>query len=334
MEGISVVVCCYNSAPRIKDTLQYLAKQNVGIIPAEVILVNNNSSDDTVAIAVACWKEFNVGIPLRIIDEYTPGLSSARHTGITNAMYEYIVFCDDDNWLSENYLCAAFTTLKSDVNIGAVGGMGEPVYEVNPPDIVTQNVNQYAVGAQAQDSGDITQSKGYLYGAGIAIRKSVYNYLFQAGFAFTLEGRKGNILTSGEDFELCQAMILARYKIYYNRTLTFQHYLTKNRLTLEYLIRMNKGFGYSIAFLYPYIYLSSDKKLKGKSYSYILLKQIYKTVLTAFATLAGLRTLNGKLAWERDCSALKSLWENAGAIQKLCNTLSQQVWVQRKIVKD
>lgn len=328
MEGISVIVCCYNSASRIRETLEYLAKQKLNGVQAEIILVNNNSSDDTVAVAGSSWASYRSGTPLRIIDEPTPGLSSARHTGMKNAIYDYVVFCDDDNWLSENYLVTVFTLFKSDVRIGAVGGIGAPVYEIDPPETIKKNVIQYAVGNQAEESGDVTHSKGYLYGAGISIRKSVYEYLIREGFTFALEGRKGNILTSGEDFELCQAIILMGHTLYYDASLTFKHYLTLNRLNENYLLRMNKGFGYSIAFLYPYIYLSTDKKLKGKPYGYILLKQIYCTGLTAVTTFAGLSGFDGKLKWTRDYSALKSLLINYRTIKKLCNGLPAQKWIK------
>lgn len=329
MKGISVIVCCYNSASRIKDTLDHLAKQELNGIKAEVIVVNNNSSDDTAAIAASCWVSWNAAIPMRIIDEPTPGLSSARHTGIKNAVFDYVVFCDDDNWLSEQYLLTAFLIFESDSKIGALGGMGIPVYEIEPPATVRKHVAQYAVGPQAAASGDVTLSKGYLYGAGIAIRKSAYEYLIKKGFKFTLTGRIGQTLTSGEDFELCQAIILTGYTLYYDSTLTFKHYLTRNRLNENYLFRMNKGFGYSIAFLYPYIYLSADKGIKGKSYGYILLKQLYHTAMTAFMTGFGLLSFEQKLKWANDFSALKSLLVNAVTIQKLCGNLPSQPWIKK-----
>ena len=58
LSGISVIVCCYNSAAVIEGTLEKLAGQKFKtVFPKEVILVNNNCTDDTGGIAEQIWKK-------------------------------------------------------------------------------------------------------------------------------------------------------------------------------------------------------------------------------------------------------------------------------------
>ncbi len=53
-KGVSVVVCCYNSAPRLPETLMHLFAQIVNPdIKWEIIIINNASTDDTLEVAQA-----------------------------------------------------------------------------------------------------------------------------------------------------------------------------------------------------------------------------------------------------------------------------------------
>jgi len=330
MNGVSIIVCCYNSADRIGYVLKHLALQKNIHFPLEIILIDNNSSDLTGDIVLSEWKALGTPFKLIVEKEPKPGLSNARNKGLAMSNYDIVIFCDDDNWLCDTYVEKAFFLMDKQLDVAIIGGCGEPYFEVSPPDEVVLHIEQYAVGPQASQSGDVTQTKGYVYGAGIVVRKKFFVELYEKGFTFTLEGRKGNVLTSGEDYELCQAMILAGHKIYYEQTLEFKHYLTKGRLNLEYLIKMNEGFGYSFAFLYPYIYLSATENYsESKSYSYILFKQVCRTIMKACVTIAGKRSFDSKLKWRVEYSILKSLLINRHTIAKLCRDLPLQTWIKK-----
>ena len=52
-EGVSVVICCYNSAERLPRTLTHLAAQRVSEkLPWEVIVIDNASQDKTGEVAL------------------------------------------------------------------------------------------------------------------------------------------------------------------------------------------------------------------------------------------------------------------------------------------
>ena len=92
----SVIVCCYNSAPRLRETLLHLAQQEVTEgFNWEVVLVDNNSTDGTAEVAQSLWAKYGNPVPLRIVKEHTPGLSYARKKGVEESKGELLVFCDD-----------------------------------------------------------------------------------------------------------------------------------------------------------------------------------------------------------------------------------------------
>jgi glycosyltransferase involved in cell wall biosynthesis len=83
---MSIVICSYNGAATIRDTLSAL--ERLSYPDFEVIVVNDGSTDATPAIA----SEYDV----RLISTENCGLSSARNTGFRAARGEIIAYIDDD----------------------------------------------------------------------------------------------------------------------------------------------------------------------------------------------------------------------------------------------
>ena len=253
--GISLILCCYNSTELIGDTLQHIGAQQVpNSLPWEVILVDNNSVDNTAAVAQKIWSSLNVSIPLTVVYEPRPGLCFARNLGFNTANYEYCLFCDDDNWLHHDYVRLAYQIMQGDNRIGVLGGLGEAVFENQPPPWFEKNKHSYAVGPQAEQSGDVTLTRGYVFGAGAVYRKSVYGKLKKEGFSYLLTGRKGKNVTSGEDAELCYNYVLSGYTIHYSSSLKFKHFIVSKRLTLEYRKKLEASFTQSRVVLSLYQY--------------------------------------------------------------------------------
>jgi glycosyltransferase involved in cell wall biosynthesis len=240
--GISVIICCYNSEKLLPETLRHIAAQKT--VPAlswELIIVNNNSSDDTVAVAAREWNKYTgVAGRIRVVDEPRPGLTNARKKGVSEAQYEYIIFCDDDNWLHETYLATAYSTMQADNNIGALGGRAELATDSMLPAWWEAYSHDYAVGRQAGASGDITDRK-FVWGAGLVLRKSLLLGIFDEELPFVLGDRNGNELGSGGDAEICARLILAGYKLWYDERLSLQHYMPPARLTPQYRDALRQG---------------------------------------------------------------------------------------------
>ena len=89
---ISVVVPAYNAARFLPRCLGSVFAQTLK--PAEVIVVDDGSTDDTAALAA--------GLGARVISQANGGIASARNTGIGIASGEWIAFLDaDDRWAPE-----------------------------------------------------------------------------------------------------------------------------------------------------------------------------------------------------------------------------------------
>ena len=240
---VSVVICCYNSAIRLPKTLLHLALQEVADgLNWEVILVDNNSLDNTASIAADLWSEYGYPTSFKVVVEKRAGLSFAREKGIREARYEIVLFCDDDNWLASDYLLVGSSIIRSDKQIGALGGISSLVIEPGcvVPAWFKDNAGAYAVGKQATTSGDVSYRR-YLWGAGMLVRKSVLLDFFDVGVESVLTGRLGKVLLAGDDSEVC-AWILARgYKLWYTEDLRFQHFMPASRLKKEYFDQMMVG---------------------------------------------------------------------------------------------
>ena len=261
-KGISVIVCCYNSAERLPKTIEHLAKQHVPKnIPWEVVIVDNASTDDTAKIAEEEWNKHLLDVSFAIVYQFKAGLSYARRKGIEVAKYSYCLFCDDDNWLDKNYVSTAYHEINDDPSVGVVGGYGTAVFETPPPAWFEKVKHSYAVGPQASQAGDVTKERGYVFGAGAIFRKSVLLDLLSSKSGFFLTDRKGESITSGGDKELCLNYVLRGYRVRYTDQLRFKHYITKNRLTKQYYAKLEYSFVQSRTILSLYEY-----KLKGKEY--------------------------------------------------------------------
>lgn len=275
-KGVSVVVCCYNSAQNLPQTLRHLTLQKISEdVGYEIVIVDNASTDDTKLVALRLWAELGSHINFKIVEEKQPGLSSARRTGVKEAHYEFITFCDDDNWLEENYISEVFRILSSDQSIGAVGGRSEAVSDIPVPDWFEEHKHSYAVGEQASHSGDISQ-RMFLWGAGLSFRKSLFITAFEK-YPSILSDRKGSELTSGGDSELCMRIIMLGYRLFYSNSLKFTHFIQGSRLSKDYREKLYKGFDEAIDILDRYkiiIRQLGKKKLFVAFKSLIIILQI------------------------------------------------------------
>jgi glycosyltransferase involved in cell wall biosynthesis len=258
-KGVSVIICCYNSATRIRNTLQALAGQTFQRPLAwEIVLVDNASVDNTAALAASIWQEIGGPAPLQIVREAAPGLMNARNRGIRTAAYSVALFCDDDNRLCPGYVEGVFNILESNSGVAACGGMGIPAFDTAKPGWFDEYQEAFAVGSQAinEEGGRILN----LYGAGLAVRQQALEQLQQSGFISTMQGRTGGALSSSEDTELTYALVLLGHRLHFAKELTFFHYLPRQRLTFDYVKKLFIAFGKDgpVRNLY-YSYLSSRR---------------------------------------------------------------------------
>lgn len=230
--GVSVIICCYNSAWVIERCLEALKKQQTReSLCWEIVLVDNNSADGTLLLAQQVMADSQIHfVP---VTEQRQGLAFAREKGVATAQYCYLLYCDDDNLLSPNYIDKAFEMLSSSDLIGAVGGKGIAEFEVEPENEVLENLDCYAIGSQLNH-------KDWLYGAGLVVRADLVRKIYTTQTCY-LVGRKGNELLSGDDTELVMSIALRGYQVIPTDEISFIHVLKANRLTNNYYYNLLKG---------------------------------------------------------------------------------------------
>jgi glycosyltransferase involved in cell wall biosynthesis len=263
----------------LPQTLKHLAEQKVPEnINWEVIVVDNASTDDTGDVALKIWNESGGNIEFKVVCESTPGLINARMKGVAESKYEYIIFCDDDNWLDENYVQTAFEIMKSNPKIGALGGQSEAVSDVDFPEWFDDYKSGYAVGKQAEQSGDVS-SRMYLWGAGLVTRKSLMERVFDPEFPMLLSGRNGEQLMAGDDSEICARILLLNFKLYYSEKLFFKHFISSDRLGWEYRKRMYMGFEISYQILRVYFEFISYLSFRKLHVLKLILSSVFRLIV-------------------------------------------------------
>jgi glycosyltransferase involved in cell wall biosynthesis len=281
-EGISVIICAHNAADRIGETLRHLAKQQTGAVQWEIILVDNGSTDNTTEVARRVWP-IDAPAPLRLLSESTLGYNRAADHGIAHARFSIIAHVHDDNWLAEDWLARVAAIFRSNPEIGACGGLITGAFDCAAPKWFSEFQENYAVGPQGEHEGDITWSRGYLWGAGLCLRRTAWMEIKRRGFQSLGSGRTaGKRMISGEDTELCYALRLAGWKLWYSENLCLTHYIPAARLNWRYLRALFRSFGESSARHDCYLYPLSHTSI---SFS------IWRTAL--------LQSLRGVLGWLR-----------------------------------
>ncbi len=114
-EQISIIVPVYNAEKTLERCVRSLQGQHHEDI--EIILVNDGSKDDSLAICREFAREDG---RVRVIDKPNGGVSSARNAGLDVARGEFVMFCDSDDWaepdwctcLLENYIPGNLTVCE------------------------------------------------------------------------------------------------------------------------------------------------------------------------------------------------------------------------------
>jgi glycosyltransferase involved in cell wall biosynthesis len=187
-----------------------------------------------------------------VVKENTKGLTYARRRGVCESQYEYIIFCDDDNWLADNYIEVAFNLFNQNPDIGVIGGSSSAVYDGVLPAWFYSKSECYAVGEQGEEAGDISK-RGYVWGAGMCVRRSVLLSMYNNSIKHLLTGRIGNKSAAGDDSEICEWFQIAGFKLWFDSRLNFMHFIPVDRVSLDYLSRIEDGFVNSRPILLTYM---------------------------------------------------------------------------------
>ena len=225
------------------------------------------------------WLKYDIrNVNFNIYVEENKGKIYAFQKGVKEAKYEYILTCDDDNWLNSNYITKAFELMKFNPIAGVIGGYGifNPEQPLNPE--IEKYKSYYVNGPQKWAS-----TEHWVYGAGSICRRCVVIEHIAKGWPLITSGRVGKKLNGGEDVELCFIFYLNGYKIISDDDLTFKHFVPLERQNTAYVLETSFWQSYTNVLLNSYYSIIQKNNTPLKTMLDKWLSGIGKSLIKQFA---------------------------------------------------
>ena len=241
----SIVIATYNRTHDLRATLASLAALHADG-PWEVIVVDNNSTDDTRLVVEEAGHAFPV--ELRYLVEREQGRSPALNTGILAARGEIIATTDDDVRVPPDWLDRASEGLRR-LDCDYVGGRVLPIWGGERPVwLPNRGGKQWAVVALLDYGPDpIEFGTRVPLGVNMAFRRDVFD---RAGLFDPRTGRRAGTLLGQEVREWCIRARKAGARGFYLPEMCLHHVIPASRLTKAYFRRWFYWRGISRAILY------------------------------------------------------------------------------------
>jgi glycosyltransferase involved in cell wall biosynthesis len=226
---VTVAIPTYNRAGLLRQTLAGIVRQDFPRDQFEILVIDNNSRDDTAQVVA----EFAAARPApRHLLERQQGLDYARNRALAEAQGEILLFGDDDilpepDWITR--MIAPFAT-ENGRRIGAVGGEVIPVFPDGLPPWVAE---WHGPLAFRPDAGPLGPRQSPM-GANLAFPRFVFEQLgpFHAG----LDRAAGNYF-SGGDSEMIRRVRAAQLEVWFAPLGAVRHQMPASRTTLRYATR-------------------------------------------------------------------------------------------------
>ncbi len=235
----TVLIATFNRAALLDVTLQSVARLRAGQRRWEVLVVDNNSTDETRAVVERHQRASDV--PVRYVFETRQGRSQALNTGIAAASGAVIAMTDDDVHVDEGWLeaaCAALLTADpGSPAIRYAGGPVEPMWEVPPPrwlDLTRGDLwGTIAIQDHGREAFVYEEARKVPLGANLAAHRS----LFEEAGAFRVDlGRSAGKTPLGQEVpEWLMRVHAAGGRGLYVPAMRVRHHIPAARLTRRYL---------------------------------------------------------------------------------------------------
>lgn len=239
---ITVIICTYNREKYIGQLLDSLAKNDYPESDYEIVLVNNNSTDNTRLICER-FAANHPNISFRYVEEHEQGLSAARNRGIKEAKGDIVIYVDDDALVDSDYIRTYAEHFSSFPETMAAGGPIEPLYETAEPSWMSPYTK--ALLTAWMNYGDKVReypSGRFPGGGNAAYRKSVFD---KVGLFNTDLGRKGTALLASEEKDIFDKMRQLGMRVLYLPTPVLHHIIPQAKLEEPYFDRLTLQIGRS-----------------------------------------------------------------------------------------
>lgn len=232
---ITVAICSYNGARSLPDLIKALRMQYCPVA-AEILVVDNNSTDDTGSVIAACAREN--GTPLRYVFEASQGITYARNRAIEEAVgNRFLAFIDADELPEPGWLASAVDALHNE-QADCVGGVIKVKYPKNaPPAWLTDELSGFLGQLNHGDSAFwIKERSTPVWSGNIAYRTEV----FRDGLRFDGRyDRHGKGVGGGSDAIMFRSLIDRKCRIRYRPDMIINHLVEPEKLRRRYFLRLH-----------------------------------------------------------------------------------------------
>jgi glycosyltransferase involved in cell wall biosynthesis len=229
---ISIIICTYNRASILRETLEsFLLIQRPSDTQIEVIIVDNNSNDDTAAVSKE-FSERNPGV-FRYIKESVQGLSFARNCGIRSSRAELIAFVDDDIYFDPRWLVEMVGLFRG-TGAMCAGGRSIPHFEASKPNWISTDL---LVVYGSTNSGDAVKRMifpEHPFGLNMVFNREIFKVV--GLFNVTL-GRVKNSLLSNEESDLFLRIDRANLPVFYTPHAIVHHRIPEARTRKSWVLK-------------------------------------------------------------------------------------------------
>ncbi|MGB7439678.1 MAG: hormogonium polysaccharide biosynthesis glycosyltransferase HpsE [Coleofasciculaceae cyanobacterium] len=249
MVEFTVAIPTYNGAKRVHQVIDRLRSQiNTEKFSWEIIVIDNNSQDQTAKVVQEYLANWSENFPLRYCFEAKQGLAFARQRAIDEAKGTLIGFLDDDLFPGSDWVASAYFFGLEHPQAGAYGGQIHANFEVEPPPNFERIKSFFAIRERG--------SKPHLYepdklslppGGGLVVNKQAWSE--NVPRSLSLIGRVNGVMLAGEDYETLLYMHRSGWQIWYNPAMHAEHQIPSRRLEKDYLIALCQGCGLCVCHL-------------------------------------------------------------------------------------
>ena len=223
----SVIICTYNRCDLLVNALQALSGQTLEKSNYEVIVVDNNSQDNTRDIT----EGFSLKFPnIRYCLETQQGLSYARNRGWRQSNGTYVAYIDDECKVPTKWLAVA----KQIIECQSPAVFGGPYYGYHNSSMPCWWKKSYESFELSETARNLRPEEN-LRGANIFIQRNLLE--MTGGFSIEL-GMSGEVLAYGEEADLQKRIrtTMPNVLIYYDPDLYIYHLVRSEKVTWRYIL--------------------------------------------------------------------------------------------------
>jgi len=242
---LSLLVCTYNRASDLRELLETaVAQETGGEFSYEVVVVDNNSTDDTRSVVDSFISAGHQNV--RYFFEGRQGKSHALNRGLSELHGWAYVIADDDFILPKNWIKDLYQGFCDNPEVSFVSGKVLPLFQAEPPSWLTPKHWSAIAMADYGDKEFVTDDTHQVCLLACAFKaadvESVGGYDKQLG---PNKARAGGT----EDLDLLMRLWKTGRKGLYLPNVAFYHKATKDRLTKDYHRRWHADHGRSYAIM-------------------------------------------------------------------------------------